>query len=331
MHTLFKSLALLLPVAAGVARPVSAQTVLFQEQFDTPSRWSTVTKSPANVARYKGTDWLQYPPLGNIAPTSFNLLYTEWGNAPVQMSGDGAEGKFLRLKLSTYNPNNFKPNTARKYLWGTELQTLRKFGPPTPGHAIDFEARLRLPVSAPQMISSFYTYSQRLNAGTVYSDEVDFEYLGSNTGKEVQVVTWNDWARRNDTENIPGQGYYDGSHHWATLTGSGQANSNPVNPAQWHLLKIRWICVSSGVYRIEFYSKQNAALPYTVLYGENGVRPNEGMEVHLNIWATNPTPAPTSAPGTNYLMDVDWCRVSDVTLSAAELRKAKSSVSSGRS
>ncbi len=331
MKTQFKSLLFLAPFAMGVSRPAHAQTVLFQEQFDTPSRWSTVTRSPANVARYKGSDWLQYPPLGNIAPDSFNLLYTEWGNPPVQMSGDGAEGKYLRLKLSTYNPNNFKPNTARKYLWGTELQTLRKFGPPAPGHAIDFESRLRLPVSAPRMISSFYTYSQKLNAGTVFSDEVDFEYLGADFGNEVQLTTWNDWARRNDIDNVPGQAYNDGIHHFGLFTGTGGAAHNPLNRAQWHLLKVRWVCVSSGVYRIEYYSKQNTADAYTLLYTENGVRPNEAMEMHLNIWATDPTPVPTGAPGTNYLMDVDWCRVSDVTLSAAQLRKPKTVPSNGRS
>ena len=328
MH-LFSKIAFLVPFAVGIALPASAQTVLFNEQFDSASRWSTATRNPSNVARYKGTDWLQYPPLGNIAPTSFNLLFTEWGNPPVQLSGDGAEGNYLRLKLSTYNPNNFKANTARKYTWGTELQTLRKFGPPAPGHAIDFESRLRLPVSAPQMISSFYTYSQKLNAGTVYSDEVDFEYLGSNTGNEVQLTTWNDWGRRNDIGDVPGQGYYDGTHHYGVLTGNGSAASNPVNITQWHLLKIRWICVSSGVYRIEYYSKQNAGDAYKLLFTENGVRPDEAMEMHLNIWATNPTPAPTRAPGANYLMDVDWCRVSDVTLNP--LRKPITKPSNGRS
>lgn len=328
MH-LFSKIAFLMPLALGMAHSASAQTVLFNEQFDTPSRWSTATRSAANVARYKGSDWLQYPPLGNVAPTSFNLLYTEWGNPPVQLAGDGAEGKYLRLKLSTYNPNNFKATTARKYLWGTELQTLRKFGPPTPGHAIEFESRLRLPVSAPLMISSFYTYAQKLNAGTVYSDEVDFEYLGSNTGKEVQLATWNDWGRRNDIGDISGQNYYDGTHHYAILTGNGAAAPNPVDIKQWHLLKIRWSCVSSGVYRIEFYSKQNTNDAYTQLFTENGVKPNEAMEMHLNIWATNPNPIPTRAPGTDYLMDVDWCRVSDVTLSP--LRKPTPKPSTGRS
>ncbi|RYG54155.1 hypothetical protein EON80_32015 [bacterium] len=331
MHTLFKSLFLLVPVAVGVARPASAQSMLFQEQFDTPSRWSTATRSPANVARYKGSDWLQYPPLGNIAPSSFNLLYTEWGNAPVQLSGDGAEGKYLRFKLSTYNPNNYKANAARKYLWGTEMQTLRKFGPPAPGHAIDFESRLRVPFMAPRMIASFYTYSQKVSAGTVFSDEVDFEYLGADLGNQVQLATWDDWGRRNETDVTEGRSYNDGVHHRAVITGDFGAASNPVNRAQWHVLKIRWICVSRGVYRIEHYSKQNVADAYTLLYTENGVRPNEAMEMHLNIWATHPTPPPTSAPGTNYLMDVDWCRVSDVTLSAAALRKPKVTPSNGRS
>ncbi|BCM93232.1 hypothetical protein IAD21_05120 [Abditibacteriota bacterium] len=329
MHTLFKSLFLLVPVAIGLARPAHAQTVLFQEQFDTPARWSTATRSPANVARYKGTDWLQYPPLGNITPNSFNLLYTEWGNAPVQMAGDGAEGNYLRMKLSTYNPNNFKATAARKYLFGTELQTLQKFGPPAPGHAIEFESRLRVPVMAPRMIASFYTYSQKLSAGTVFSDEVDFEYLGADLGNQVQLVSWNDWGRRNDTDVTPGRSYNDGVHHRAITTGDPGTASNPVNRAQWHQLKIRWICVSNGVFRTEFYSKQNSGDPYVLLFTENDVQTNEGMEMHLNIWATNPTPAPTSAPGTNYLMDVDWCRVSDVLVSA--LRKPKTVPSNGRS
>jgi hypothetical protein len=327
MH-LSKSIALLFPLL-GFIGSARAQTVLFNEQFDTPSRWSTVTRSSANVAQYKGTDWLQYPPLGNIAPSSFNLFFTEWGNKPIQMSGDGAEGNYLRFKLSTYNPNNSKPNRATKYLFGTELQTLRKFGPPLPGHAIDFESRLRVPVMAPLMIASFYTYSQKLSAGTVFSDELDFEYLGANTGNEVQLTSWNEWARRNDIGLVPGQNYNDDVHHRDVLTGTAAARSNALNRAQWHYLKFRWICVSSGVYRTEFYSKQNASDPYALLYTENGVRVNDPMEIHLNIWATNPTPAPTSAPGTNYLMDVDWCRVSDVTLSTTNLRKP--TASNGRS
>ncbi len=315
----------LAPLAFGLARPAHSQTVLFQEQFDKPSRWSTPTRSPANVAQYRGSDWLQYPPLGNIAPNSFNLGFTEWGNKPVQMSGDGSEGRFLRFKLSTYNPNNFKANRASKFAWGTELQTLRKFGPPSVGHAIEFESRLRLPVMAPLMIGSFYTYSQKQSKGTVFSDEVDFEYLGANYGNEVLLSSWNDFARRNDTNIIPGQNYNDGVHHQNALTGSANALPNGVNRAVWHLLKIRWSCPSSGVYRIEFFSKQNAADPYKLLCTQNGAAPNDAMEVHLNIWATESDPKPTGAPGTNYIMDVDWCRVSDVLLGASAAGKAATS------
>lgn len=315
----------LVPLFASFIHPVHAQNVLFSEQFDTPSRWSTSVRNPKNVAQYRGSDWLQYPPLGNIAPSSFNLGYTEWGNKPVQMVGDGAEGRFLRFKLSTYNPNNFKVNRASKFCWGTELQTLRKFGPPSVGHAIEFESRLRLPVLAPRMIGSFYTYSQKQSGGTVFSDEVDFEYIGADYGNEMLLTSWNDWARRNDNGPIPSQGYNDGKHHQDALTGSAKALPNGVNRATWHLLKIRWSCLSSGVYRIEYFSKQNTTDVYKLLCTQDGAAPNEAMEMHLNIWATDPDPKPTSASGTNYLMDVDWCRVSDVILGAGVVRKPKTS------
>lgn len=311
------------PVLGVLARPVHAQSVLFQEQFDTPSRWSTATRSPANVAQYRGSDWLQYPPLGNIAPSSFNLGFTEWGNKPVQMSGDGSEGHFLRFKLSTYNPNNFKANRASKFTWGTELQTLRKFGPPAVGHALEFESRLRLPVMAPLMIGSFYTYSQKQSKGTVFSDEVDFEYLGANYGNEVLLSSWNDFPRRNDSNPVPGQN--DISHHQSALTASADALPNGVNRAAWHLLKIRWSCPASGVYRIEFFSKQNTTDVYKLLCTQSDAAPNDAMEVHLNIWATEPDPKPTRAPGTNYIMDVDWCRVSDVLLGTSAAGKAAAS------
>lgn len=320
MH-IFKSV-FSLALVAGFIQSSHAQTTLFNEQFDTPSRWSTATRSPSNIKRYQGTDWLQYPPLGNISPSSFNLLFTEWGNKPVQMVGDGAEGNFLRLKLSTYNPNNLKANRVTKYLWGTELQTRRKFAPPAPGHAIDFESRLRLPAMAPHMIGSFYTYSQKQSGGTVFSDEVDFEYLGDAYGNEVLLSNWNNFARRNDTENIPGQNYNDGVHHQNALTGSGSTLTNGVDRKQWHLLRIRWACDAAGKYRVEFSSKQNAADPYRLLQTLSNAAPDEAMELHLNIWATNSDPQPTGAPGTNFLMDVDWCRVSDVVLPAA-LRKPK--------
>ncbi len=322
---MFKRFLCFLVPAMGWAPSVQAQTVLFSEQFDTPSRWSTPTRSAANVAAYKGTDWLQYPPLGNIAPTSFNLVNTEWGNKPLQITGEGAEGHFLRFKLSTYNPNNFRANRASKFLWGTEMQTLRKFGPPAPGRAIEFESRLRVPVMAPRMIASFYTYSQKESGGTVFSDELDFEYLGSDLGNEVQLVSWNDFARRNDTDNIPGQTFNDGVHHRDAITGRGGLANNPVNRADWHFLKFRWMCLSSGVYRVEFSSKQRASDSYRLLYTENGAAPTDAMEIHLNIWATNPEPIPTSAPGTNYIMDVDWCRVSEMALDAANPRKKKPS------
>lgn len=322
---MFHRFLLLVPVGLVLSRPVHAQTTLFSEQFDTPSRWSTPVRSSANFAQYKGSDWLQYPPLGNIAPSSFNLGFTEWGNKPIQMAGEGAEGKFLRFKLSTYNPNNFRANRASKFCWGTELQTLRQFGPPSPGHAIEFESRLRLPVMAPMMIGSFYTYGQKQSRGTVFSDEVDFEYLGQNYGNEVLLSSWNDFARRNDTNTIPGQNYNDGVHHQNALTGTSAALFNGVNRATWHLLKIRWSCPSTGIYRIEFFSKQNASDAYRLLCTQSGAAPNEAMAVHLNIWATDSDPRPTRASGTDYLMDVDWCRVSDVVLGSAAVRGSGSS------
>lgn len=322
MQTPFRTLLAFVPVALALAHPAQAQTqtLLFNEQFDTSSRWSTVTKNPANSARYIGSAWQQYAPLANTTPDSFNLFNTEWGNPPVQGTGDGAEGKFLRLKLSTYNPNNFKANRATKYAFGTELQTLRTFGPPAVGHAIDYEARVRLPSFIPGLIGSFYTYSQRLNAGTVYSDEIDFEYLnGNGTGSDnsVQVVTWNDWARRNDVDLVPGQNYFDGVHHYATTVPS-------INRTTWHYLKVRWLRLANGQYRTEFYSKQNASDTYNLIYTENNVRPDAAMAIHLNIYSVGGA-IPTSAPGTSSYMDVDWCRVYDVTLpSTATIKKTPS-------
>lgn len=309
---MFKSLLFLLP-ALVFAKAATAQTQLFYEPFDSPARWSTATRSSANVAQYKGSDWLQYPPLGNIAPTSFNLVNTEWGNKLVQRAGDGADGNYLRFKLSTYNPNNFRANRASKFLWGAEMLSLRKFGPPAPGHAIDFEARLRLPVLFPSMTGSFYTYSQKENGGTVYSDELDFEYLGSRLGNEVQLVSWNEFGRRNDNQPIPNQG--PGTGFELGVTGQGVNPPNGVNRADWHLLRFRWICDSPGVYRVEFGSKQRASDAYRVIYTASRIVPNDPMEIHLNIWASDFSLKPTGAPGSDAIMDVDWCRVSDSLVS----------------
>ncbi len=325
---MFQRLLFLLPALAFI-RPAHAQTQLFNEQFDTPSRWSTATRSAANVAQYKGSDWLQYPPLGNIAPTSFNLVNTEWGNKLVQMSGDGAEGRYLRFKLSTYNPNNYRANRASKFLWGAEMQTLRKFGPPAPGHAIEFESRLRLPSLFPSMTGSFYTYSQKQSNGTVFSDELDFEYLGARLGNEVQLVSWNDFGRRNDGKPIPSQGA--GTGFELGVTGQGGVVPNGVNRADWHLLKFRWICDSPGVYRVEFCSKQLASDTYRVVYTASRIVPNDAMEIHLNIWASDNSLTPTAAPGADAIMDVDWCRVTDVLVDANAARKSKAKPSGGRS
>lgn len=311
-----------LPLLA-LAAPLRAQTTMFSEEFDTPTRWSTATKSPANVAQYRGTEWLQYPPLGNIAPTSFNLVQTEWGNKPVQLSGDGADGKYLRFKLSTYNPNNFRANRASKFLWGTEMQTLRKFGPPLPGRAIEFEARLRLPTLFPSMTGSFYTYGQKKSAGTVYSDELDFEYLGSRLGNEVQLVSWNDFGRRNDGGPIPSLG--PGTGLEGGITGRGGNPNNGVNRADWHFLKFRWLCLSSGVYRVEFCSKQRASDAYRVVYTAKDIVPNDPMEIHLNIWASDFSLSPTNAPGTDAIMDVDFCRVLESAIDATAARKKSAS------
>ncbi len=323
-----KPILFLVPATFGLFSVAHAQTTLFSEQFDTPSRWSTPVRSPSNITQYRGTDWQQYPPLGNITPDSFNLVNTEWGNKPVQIGGQGAEGNFLRFKLSTYNPNNFRANRVSKYLWGTELQTRRAFGPPAPGHALDFESRLRLPFLFPSMIASFYTYSQKMSAGTVFSDELDFEYLGENGGNEVQLVSWNDFGRRNDSNPIPGGN--DGRVQ-TVFTGRGNAASNSLNRADWHLLRFRWICLSPGVFRVEFGSKQRAGDAYKLLFTSNGLSvPTEAMEIHLNIWASDQSLNPTSAPGQNALMDVDWCRVTDVALPSA-LRKPRPKASNGRS
>lgn len=314
---LLLSAAALAPLA--LAPSAHAQTVLFSEPFDTPSRWSTPTRSPSNVAQYKGSAWLQYPPLGNVAPNSFNLVNTEWGNKPVLMSDDGADGKYLRFKLSTYNPNNSKPGRTGKFLWGTEMQTLRKFGPPLPGRAIEFESRLRLPFLFPSMIGSFYTYGQKERAGTVFSDELDFEYVGENRGNEVQLVSWNDYGRRNDGQPIPNQG--PGTGLELGVTGEGGLPRHEINRRDWHLLKFRWLCLSPGVYRVEFLSKQRPADTYRVIYTANRIVPDEPMEIHLNIWASDFTLSPTRAPGQSAIMDVDWCQVTEGPLEAGGARK----------
>ena len=311
--------------AACLISSAHAQTLIFEEQFDTPSRWSTPTKRAANLAQYKGTHWIQYPPLGNIAPTSFNLVNTEWGNKPIPLAGDGAEGRYLRFKLSTYNPNNFRANRASRFLWGTELQTRRKFGPPTPGRAIEFESRLRLPVMFPSMIGSFYTYGQKQSGGTVFSDELDFEYLGSNFGNEVQLVSWNDFARRNDSKPLPAN---NANRVEFALTARAGVPSNALNRADWHFLKFRWICSAPGVFRVEFLSKQLATDSYRLLYTTSIAPPDDPMEIHLNIWASDLSLTPTTAPGTDAIMDVDWCRVYELPLAPADIRSKPSGGSS---
>lgn len=94
---------------------------------------------------------------------------TQLGKVPVVAHG------FARLTLETFNPRN-----AGRSFFGTEIDTIQQFAR---GEGLEFECRVRVNPSPEGLVTSFFTYSSRNEGGKTLSDEIDFEFLSSQTRK----------------------------------------------------------------------------------------------------------------------------------------------------
>ena len=213
-----------------------------------------------------------------------------FGNTPA------VSGGFARLRHDTYNPAS--PGTRFR---GTELATNAFLSRGTLG--IELEARVRSNAMASGLVTSFFTYNYRVENGTGFSDEADFEFLSSRinsapaSGDPVQLTTFNDF-------NNVTQPYGD-----EVTQSSREVFINGLDTTQFNTVKFRWL-----PQRLEWYV--NGRLHRTVT---GSLVPTDATRMRFNFWAPGSEwPAaysaalqPTANPAANvsHYYDVDWVAV----------------------
>lgn len=210
-----------------------------------------------------------------------------FGNVPA------VSGGFARLRHDTYNPSS--PGTRFR---GTELATNAFLSRGTLG--IEMEARVRSNAMASGLVTSFFTYNYRVENGTGFSDEADFEFLSSRinaappSGDPVQVTTFNDF-------NNTTQPYGD-----EITQSSREIFVNGLDTTQFNTVKFRWL-----PQRLEWYL--NGRLLRTVT---GSLVPTDATRMRFNFWAPSSdwqaayssALQPTANPAQNvqHFYDVDW-------------------------
>lgn len=213
-----------------------------------------------------------------------------FGNVPA------VSGGFARLRHDTYNPSS--PGSRFR---GTELASHAFLSRGTLG--IEMEARVRSNAMPNGLVTSFFTYHYRVENGTGFSDEADFEFLSNRvnsappTGDPVQLTTFNDF---NNTTQPWGD----------EITQSSREVYVPgLNAEQFNTLKFRWL-----PNRLEWYV--NGRLHRTVT---GSLVPTDATRLRFNFWAPSSdwqaayssALQPTANPALNVqqFYDVDWVAV----------------------
>ncbi|PQV64835.1 Glycosyl hydrolases family 16 [Abditibacterium utsteinense] len=192
-----------------------------------------------------------------VEGTRTDLQRTQWGKKPVLVK-DADGTNFLRVPLSTFNPNYEKTGAA---MLGTQVGSNQAFGL---GAGLEYETRIRsnhLPLG---LVLGFFTY----NAAGVWQDsyqktEIDFEFIPKMGGNTILFNIWDNW---NPSRGGPKSGTY------PTIP-----NLNWNNDA-WNTFKVRW------------YPGRTEWLVNGVIYRvETLVRPGSAMRVMFNLWAPDVT------------------------------------------
>lgn len=245
------------------------------------------------VARSDGQEILRDDFNGSTLNTSTWQVMTHqvgrsrFGNVPVVSSG------FARLRHDTYNPQ--APGGLFR---GTELASNAFLSRGTVG--IEMEARVRTNAMPNGLVTSFFTYNYRVEGGTGFSDEADFEVLTNRvnaapaSGDPVQLTTFNDF---NNTTLPFGD---------EVTQSSREVYINGFDTSQFNTMKFRWL-----PNRLEWYV--NGRLYRTVT---GSLLPTDATRLRFNFWApsTDWTAAyssalqPTNNPANNVPQnyDVDW-------------------------
>lgn len=229
---------------------------------------------------------------GSVNPATWQVMTHQvgrslFGNVPV------VSGGFARLRHDTYNPSS--PGTRFR---GTELASHAFLSRGTLG--IEMEARVRTNAMPNGLVTSFFTYNYRVENGTGFSDEADFEFLSSRInaappgGHPVLLTTFNDF-------NNTTQPYGD-----EVTQSSREVYVHGLDTTQFNTVKFRWL-----PQRLEWYV--NGRLFRTVT---GSLVPTDATRLRFNFWAPGAEwPAaysaalqPTGNPAQNVpqYYDVDW-------------------------
>lgn len=254
----------------------SSAKVLFRDDFN-----SFVPSSDPAAS----TPWFLYS-------SGYGYGNTKFGFIPATQTEGGTT--FARLRLDTFNPDD---GTGTK-VKGTEFQMRQGYGVPSPGRAIEFEARVRTPLTTAGVVNGFFPYiddGQPTPPEVKYiNDEIDFEFLGKQSRSDLWLNTWNEHNSSSLLTPVSGL-------NWTT----------------WHTYKIKW-----SVNKVEWYVDGSATPIRTVTTTAN--IPDEMMKVHFNIWSPADPDwtqayanivSPTAASNANYYFDVDYLEIRDVPAS----------------
>ena len=206
---------------------------------------------------------------------------TRLGNTPT-FGRDSDGTTWMRVPLDTYSPNN--PGLEAK---GTELFTRDKWNL---NAGVEYEARMRFPVSTPGWIGGFFSYSGVGTYPDTYQQaEGDFEFLTNQPGSSIWTNIWDDW---NPLRGGP----------------RGDLNVSIGNlnwrDGKWHVFKMRWEPTRTTWF-----------IDGQLIRTETNVTPGGAEGVRFNAWladpywsdASNPSFVPALTPDKNrrVYFDVD--------------------------
>ena len=274
-------LAALLGTLSGAAAPAaSAQTTLFDDEFDA----STLDSSKWGVA---DDGWV--------------LQRSRLGQQPLLQKSSGVS--FARLRLNTYAPIKWDPapnDGLSQYFYGTEIYTKQLF---SLGAGVEFETRMRATSLPSGAIMAFFTYG---DAGyfptTARRDEIDNEILGNLPTSQIWSHVWSGWN--------PNYGYDDGIHDLTTIP-----NVAGYNRKNWNVYKIRWLND-----RVEIYINNVLVKTESRILPQMPQSVHFNIWAADTYWQTaynaNLKTASSASKNKSYSFDVDYLRVRSIAPSA---------------
>ncbi|MBB4658656.1 glycoside hydrolase family 16 protein [Parvularcula dongshanensis] len=217
--------------------------------------------------------------------------------------GEVGEDGVLRLSVSDDGEGGF----------AQELIKTREAYLPRPGHTLVFQARLRIPHAQEGIIHAFWMYEQSRRDGAMRSDEIDFEWLTTQTAgakdDPVLVSSYIDWnvdERKYETLRDPVYG----SH-------VGDSVKSGADTADWHIYTLTW---RQGALDT-FIEAEDGSQRRLVSYRGDLV-PDGEMHLYLSSWVPpvdwteahdeDFQPRAEGEGVRSFPMEVDWVRVAEL-------------------